>query len=121
MIINISFLYQIRFYGKCVLTVICYTIYQVCIRYNELYSSSSLCRTDLNYNMLAWSTNTAQAGGFFLSLCLLILKYFRDLSINHTGCLNSLLIAITTLLLVFLTSMLTLIWNWGGICEDALG
>lgn len=97
-----------------------YVFYEILVRLDEIYDVSSLRRLDVSYGDLSMKVNIAHAGGLFTALFFLVVKALMDSSLKG----EYLKVYISTTLCVsfsFVSSILTLVWGWGGIFIDMFG
>ena len=101
-----------------ILTIAIYFLIQGLMRWNQIYNENQICKAD-KFSDWTWYANALQAGGF---ISILFVQF--SLFITTQASRRILSCTIATSCISFLagcSSVLTLIWNWGGVCEDAYG
>lgn len=102
------------------MAIIFFISFELFIGMHSRFGYQPLCRIDIEFSLWSWYINCGQAGGFCTTLLILMIKAIRSRLKGH----GQFVIYLPTLVVVALgasSSLLTLVNNWGGICEDTFG
>eukprot|EP01041_Mallomonas_annulata_P012288 gene12288-25843_t len=102
----------------CALAWSIFFIYEIGIGCDKIFSKHPLCPySDIDFGNWYWSINYIVLGGFFLTWIMLLMKIIQmkpgPARVPHFTAFN--IVSIGTI-----ATLLALVWNWGGVCEDAL-
>ena len=97
-----------------------FVCYQVLIGVDNYFSKYPLCDAKVEYANWVWYSNFAHAGGFSTT-CLLILIKLARVYRQENGPRSSYIASLCVVSMALISSLLTLILDWGGACEDMFG
>ena len=98
---------------------ILFIFFEILIEVDYLFSKHPLCRySDKEYPQWYWIFCYTILGGFLISWMLLLVRIIYAKSGNGS---ETVFIAFNIVSMGTLATAIALIFNWGGICVDALG
>eukprot|EP01041_Mallomonas_annulata_P000687 gene687-1316_t len=103
----------------CLTAWIIFVVYEIGIGFDQLYSRHPICPySDREYSPLYWLVNYVVLGAFLLTWIMLLMKIFQ---MKPGPTRVPLLTAFHIVSIGTIATILALVWNWGGVCIDALG
>ena len=101
------------------MTLLSYVLYEIFILRDGKYSKHPICPYS-NDGFTPWYShmNSAVCGGFATITAIIMYKLFRSSDKDQR-----IVYAVTLCIICigFVSSLLALCWNWGGVCIDSFG